>query len=186
MPNLLRRLKLDSVDSVDKGAGGAHGGTRTRVLIMKRNENMEDILKMAQSGKVSEPTLFAAMSVLARQCYPAKSDAQAWVEFTEGNAIGKRLEAVRRSLPKASLDERFDFVKAMAKPHAHAEQPGDRADDDDDVDADKAIDELAEQHLAKNPKLKTHAAAVAHVIEHTEEGRAAYARSKVAHLRKNA
>jgi hypothetical protein len=192
MPRL-KNLRIEEVSSVDRGAGKG-----VRVMLLKRhnerNSHMqtEEILKAAQSGNVSEPTMFAAMTVLARQYFPlAKSEAEAWVQFTEHNAIGKRMDAVRRTLPKGTFEERVGFVKTMAEyakagtiPRAVRAQPDDDREDDDD-DADKAIDALAEQHRAKNPTM-TKEQCVAHVIEHHPDGKRLYAESKRKHLAKNA
>ncbi len=175
------------IDSVDAGVG-------TRVAFFKSQEfQMEDILKSldtpadqickrALAGEVPEPIMFAAMSKLAEQYFPLeKSRELAWVKFTEGCAIGKRMELIRHQLPRGTFEQREDLAKALAVPHAERAQP--QPDDDNGEDPDEQLKALAEQHRKEHPEL-THAQAVAAVLA-TPEGNEAYQRAKATHLRKN-
>ena len=72
-------------------------------------------------------------------------------------------------------------------PHIRHAKPEAPVGDDSDGDPDDELDKHGEAHRRDHPELKlSRHQAITHVIEHTDEGRAAFERSKMRSVAKNA
>jgi hypothetical protein len=195
MPRQIKNLRIEEVSSVDRGAGKG-----VRVLLMKRaterndEMNIEQVQKilgpvhlskrahtLVSNGQISEVKFAEMQQEIALQMFGAESR-------SVGEALNKYFscaagQATLAPRPLLSAQQNWTLQKAEAErddvPHARLAQP----DDDDAIDADKALDEMAAEHRKNDPKL-THAQAVTAVLA-TPQGNEAYQRARSKHLAKN-
>ena len=72
-------------------------------------------------------------------------------------------------------------------PHIRHAKPEPPVGDDSDGDPDDELDKLGEAYRRDHPEMRlSRQQAITHVIEHTDEGRTAFERSKMRSVAKNA
>ena len=153
------------------------------------------MVEAVSSGEISEWRFGCFQQEMAKALHPEASSLGEAITKTMDSEIGRILWGPRnavttdrnRELMKRERGEVEDSSSHGRVPRIHHVGASKPVGDDSDSDPDDELDKLGEQYRREHPDLKlSHQQAVAHVIEHTDEGRAAFQRSKTRSVAKNA
>jgi hypothetical protein len=202
-PHQIKNPVFDSVHSVRKGA---HPGAK--VLLRKSHDEgdekmetatimkafrdgnfhkaMHDTIELRKAHKISAATYNEIFRYAAVTAYPlAKSEAEAVAQYqrTPGGArmLNQGLEADFVDMMQDTARANASLVAKSKKPRAeHASNEAVAVDgDESDADPDDQLRKLGEAYRLAHPAAKfTREAAIAHVMQHDEDGRRLAAQSK--------
>src|SRR6516162_8144337 len=135
-------------------------------------------------GEMSEWRFGCFQQELAKALHPEARSLGEAITKTMDSEIGRIVWGPRRAVTTERNRElmKRESGERSKEPHVHY-APGEDVDDD----PDDQLDRLGEAYRREHPELKLSSQqAIAHVIEHTDEGRAAFERSKMRSVAKNA
>jgi len=137
-------------------------------------------------GEMSEWRFGCFQQELAKALHPEARSLGEAIAKTMDSEIGRIVWGPRRAVTseRNRILMKRESGERDKEPHVHY-APAEPEDVDDDPD--DQLDKLGEAYRRDHPELKlSRQQAITHVIEHTDEGRAAFERSKMRSVAKNA
>ena len=146
----------------------------------------ERMVAAVDRGEMSEWRFGCFQQELAKALHPEARSLGEAIAKTMDSEIGRIVWGPRRAVTteRNRVLMKRESGEHHKEPHVHY-APAEPEDVDDDPD--DQLDKLGEAYRRDHPELKlSRQQAITHVIEHTDEGRAAFERSKMRSVAKNA